>query len=200
MVLSFVIHHKSFAQVQTLDLDSGWHTQSTVLANDEGKTVSSRAFATKDWHPTQPGWTILNTLIKSGVYPDYLPEGVYFMKLRLTDADDALVSDNFYWIPTEEKLTGLEKLPAITLKHTETFRVEGAETVGTVTITNPTAHLAFFVRAILQKGKEEVLPVFWSDNYFSLLPGETKTLEVRVSTEQLAGQKPVVRLEGWNLK
>ena len=130
----------------------------------------------------------------------HLPEGVYFLKLRLTGADDALVSDNFYWIPTQETLTGLEKLPAVALKHTESFRTEGAETVGAVTIINPTAHLAFFVRAILQKGKEEVLPVFWSDNYISLLPGETKTLEVRVSTEQLAGQKPVMRLEGWNLK
>ena len=131
---------------------------------------------------------------------DKVPEGVYFMKLRLVDSDNSPVSDNFYWIPTNEKLTGLENLPSISLNHTETFRTEGDETVGTVTITNPTDRLAFFTRAILQKGTEEILPVFWSDNYISLLPGESQTLEVRVSTKQLSGQKPVIRLEGWNLK
>jgi exo-1,4-beta-D-glucosaminidase len=131
---------------------------------------------------------------------DNVAEGVYFIKLRLTDADDAPVSDNFYWVPTNEKLTGLENLPAVWLKHSGFFRVEGDETVGTVTITNPTGRLAFFVRTKKKKGTEEVLPVFWSDNYISLLPGETQTLEVRISTKHLSGQKPVVRLEGWNLK
>lgn len=137
--------------------------------------------------------------LKMECYPN-VPEGIYFMKLRLVDADNSPVSDNFYWIPTNEKLTGLEKLPPVSLKHTEVFRVEGNETVGTTTITNPTDRLAFFVRAILQKGTDEVLPVFWNDNYISLLPGETQTLEVRISTEDLSGQKPVVRLEGWNIK
>ena len=144
-----------------------------------------------------PAETSIETGLKMERY-DNMPEGVYFMKLRLVGADHSAVSDNFYWIPTNEKLTGLEKLPAVVLHHTEVFREAGDETVGTVTITNPTDRLAFFVRAILQKGKEEVLPVFWSDNYVSLLPGETQTLEVRVSTQQFAGQKPVVRLEGWN--
>jgi hypothetical protein len=130
------------------------------------------------------------------------PEGVYFLKLRLLNADNLPVSDNFYWIPTQETLTGLEKLPTVSLTHTAVFREEGEETVGTVTITNPTDRLAFFVRAILQKETDglEVLPVFWSDNYISLLPGETQTLEVRVSTKHQSGQKPVVRLEGWNVQ
>ena len=133
---------------------------------------------------------------------DDVPEGVYFLKLRLVDMQATPVSDNFYWIPTQEKLAGLEKLPKVTVKHTASYRTEGDETVGTVAITNPTEKLAFFVRAILQKEKDglEVLPVFWSDNYISLLPGESQTLKVRISTEHLCGQKPVVRLEGWNLK
>jgi len=133
---------------------------------------------------------------------DDLPEGVYFMKLRLEDSQATPVSDNFYWIPTHEKLAGLEKLPKVTVKHTASYRTEGDETVGTVTITNPTDKLGFFVRAILQKEKDglEVLPVFWSDNYISLLPGESQTLEVRIATKHLNGQKPAVRLEGWNIK
>jgi len=94
----------------------------------------------------------------------------------------------------------------VSLTHSAVFREEGEETVGTVTITNPTDQLAFFVRAILHReavqGETEgleVLPVFWSDNYMSLLPGETQTLDVRIFTEHLSGQTPAVRLEGWNL-
>jgi len=127
------------------------------------------------------------------------PEGVYFLKLRLVDNDGAQISDNFYWIPTDEKLTGLEKLPTISPEYSTVFRTEDDETVGTVTAKNPTDKLAFFVRAILEKETDglEVLPVFWSDNYISLLPGESQTLEVRVPTKHLSGQKPVVRFQVW---
>jgi len=127
------------------------------------------------------------------------PEDIYFLKLQLVDTDDSLVSDNFYWIPTNESLAGLEKLQAVPLEYSTVFRTDGDETAGTVMVANSTDQLAFFVRAILQKETDglEVLPVFWSDNYISLLPGESQTLEVRVFTKYLSGQKPVVRLQGW---
>jgi hypothetical protein len=127
------------------------------------------------------------------------PEGVYFLKLQLIDADGALVTDNFYWIPTNKSLAGLEKLPMVEGEYAAVFRAEGDETVGTVTVKNPTGQLAFFVRAILDKESDglEVLPVYWSDNYISLLPGESQTLEVRVATKHLSGQKPVVRFQKW---
>jgi len=127
------------------------------------------------------------------------PEGIYFLKLRLVDDGDSLVSDNFYWIPTKESLVGLEKLPVVPLEYSTVFRADGDETVGTVTVTNRTNRLAFFVRAVLQKEADglEVLPVFWSDNYISLLPGESQFLEVRVKTKHLSGQKPIVRFNGW---
>jgi hypothetical protein len=128
-----------------------------------------------------------------------VPEGIYFLKLRLVDDDDSLNSDNFYWIPTQDTLTGLEKLPVAAVEHSAVFRVEGDETVGTITVTNPTEQLAFFVRGILYKEADgdEVLPVFWSDNYISLLPGESQTLDVRVCTKHLTTQKPAVRFEEW---
>ena len=42
-----------------------------------------------------------------------------------------------------------------------------------MTVENPGKSLAFFVHLkVNQAGGEEVLPVIWQDNYFSLLPGE----------------------------
>jgi hypothetical protein len=49
-------------------------------------------------------------------------------------------------------------------------------------------------RLMVVKGKdgEEVLPAFWSDNFFTLLPGEEKVLTVRFAAEDLDGKEPVV--------
>jgi exo-1,4-beta-D-glucosaminidase len=48
----------------------------------------------------------------------------------------------------------------------------------------------------VKKGGDEVLPVIWEDNYFSLLPGETR----RVTATYRSPEKTVVEVEGWNVK
>jgi len=47
---------------------------------------------------------------------------------------------------------------------------------------------------------DEVLPVLWQDNYFSLLPGETREVSVTYNTRDLGGSLSVVVVEGWNVK
>jgi exo-1,4-beta-D-glucosaminidase len=44
-----------------------------------------------------------------------------------------------------------------------------------------------------------VLPIFWEDNYISLLPGETKTISGRFSIADTGGEKPLFIFSGWNL-
>lgn len=45
---------------------------------------------------------------------------------------------------------------------------------------------------------QEVLPVFWDDNYFSLLPGEIRGISARVATKRL-GKSLAVEVGGWNI-
>ena len=45
-----------------------------------------------------------------------------------------------------------------------------------------------------------ILPVFWNDNYISLLPGEKRELTAKIRKDKLNGQKPVLKLSGINLK
>jgi exo-1,4-beta-D-glucosaminidase len=45
-----------------------------------------------------------------------------------------------------------------------------------------------------------ILPVFWDDNYVSLLPGETRVISARFLKEDLKGETPIFRLSGWNVK
>jgi exo-1,4-beta-D-glucosaminidase len=44
---------------------------------------------------------------------------------------------------------------------------------------------------------EEVLPVLWEDNYFPLLPGQTRTI---TATYRALKEKTVVEVDGWNVK
>jgi exo-1,4-beta-D-glucosaminidase len=48
-------------------------------------------------------------------------------------------------------------------------------------------------------GGDAVLPVLWSDNYFSLLPGEQRQVNVTYSENDLGGTTPVIAIDGWNI-
>ena len=69
----------------------------------------------------------------------------------------------------------------------------------TANVTNPSESLVFFTQLLLLDGSggEEVLPTYWSDNFFILMPGESKsvTANVRAADKPAA---PVLALEGFN--
>jgi exo-1,4-beta-D-glucosaminidase len=138
------------------------------------------------------------------------------LKLQLKDAEGRLVSDNFYWLSTKADvldwkhrqdtvytpqaefgdLSGLNSLPQINLSAS---RVSG-EGVEQVTVSNPGSAIAFMVHLRVTRGKggEDVTPIFWEDNYFSLLPGESRTASAKFDSSLLNGKEAVVELDGWN--
>ena len=152
------------------------------------------------------------------------PEGLsitYFLKLELHDAAGKLVSDNFYWLSTKQDtldwaerkdtdytpqkdfgdLTGLNNLPKAKVTITKSARSSGSKQWITVSMVNNGASVAFMVHPRLTRGKngDDVVPVFWSDNYFSLLPGEKKSVTVQFDSSSLAGAAPELVVDGWNL-
>ncbi len=146
----------------------------------------------------------------------------YFVSLELRTASGNAVSRNFYWLSTQPDtrgklgadddrlfyteplstadMTALATLPKVQIRPSSSFVRRGGETVGKVTLSNNTGHLAFMVRLMVTKGPkgEEVLPSYWDDNYVCLLPGEKRQLEVVFATEELGGATPAVQLSGWN--
>jgi exo-1,4-beta-D-glucosaminidase len=144
----------------------------------------------------------------------------YFLRLTVDDARGQRLSTNTYWLSTKpEKLdwekstwyytptaqfadyTALKQLPRVTLKMASHTAQEGANDVTHVTLSNPGKSLAFFIRLKLAKGKggQEILPVIYQDNYFSLLPGEKRDLTISCRNGDLGGAKPVVEVSGWNI-
>lgn len=125
----------------------------------------------------------------------------YFVKLTLKNKSGKIVSDNFYWLSSSENpdfkdLVSLKKvdlkIESVVLKEDES-----GEYNITMKVANPSDGLAFFNRMMITKGKggDEVLPTFWSDNYFTLLPGEEKVLTAKIAKINLEGKIPVIVLD-----
>jgi mannosylglycoprotein endo-beta-mannosidase len=119
------------------------------------------------------------------------------LSLQLLDEKKQVVSDNLYWWPDEiGNYTGLQGLPPAPL---QTKAKQLGKGKIEVTLTNPVTNpVAFFNRVTLfdANKKERVLPVFYSDNYFSILPGGEK----KITVEYESAAPPLLTVEGWNVR
>ncbi|MBB5284109.1 exo-1,4-beta-D-glucosaminidase [Rhabdobacter roseus] len=148
-------------------------------------------------------------------------KSVYFLDVKLTKNSGERVSENFYWLSsrpdqldwkqyfwfyTPQKqfadFSALNALPKVKLRAKKSVSKSEKEYEVVVTLTNPSDRLAFFVELELAQGTSgpAILPVFWSDNYVSLLPGETKTVTVRCYQQDADNKEPSVRIKGYNLE
>jgi beta-mannosidase len=136
-------------------------------------------------------------------FPQQL-SAVHFVKAELRDAHGELLSENFYWraLPEDEdNFTALNKLPMVAMDIQAKRRETGGKCRLEVRVKNPTQTIALMAHLQLRRGQsgKRVLPVFYSDNYFSLLPGETRTLTVEAALADLAGEAPLLAVDGWNV-
>jgi hypothetical protein len=50
-----------------------------------------------------------------------------------------------------------------------------------------------------RKSGDRVLPVSYSDNYVSLVPGDSKTITIQADSSQFNGEDALVVVDGWNV-
>lgn len=128
---------------------------------------------------------------------------VHFIKLTLTE-NGTVVSENFYHRSLEENnYQALRELPKVKLLPAIDTRKDPDGTWhATVTVENTTAIPALMIRVNVTGEKDglQFLPVFYSDNYFALLPGEKKTVNIRWKDEDTRGNTPKVQLSGYNVE
>jgi exo-1,4-beta-D-glucosaminidase len=154
------------------------------------------------------------------------PDGLtmtFFVKLDLRDARGKSVSDNFYWLSAKPDtldwahkqdtvytpqaefgdLTGLNALPQVKLQTSALVEQNPGAATGKahVRMKNASSSVAFQIRLRLadKKDAQDVVPVFWEDNYFSLLPGEERIISVTYDTAELHGAHPVIEIGGFNI-
>ena len=105
-------------------------------------------------------------------------EPVYYLALALSASDGKPVSENFYILGAEPgNLRAIRDLPKAKLSRL--FKWTG-KNAADYTVQNNSETPALLLRVIIKdKNGDEILPVDYSDNYFSLMPGESKTVSIK---------------------
>jgi beta-mannosidase len=137
-------------------------------------------------------------------FPEDRLSAVHFIKLQLFDAEKRLLSENFYWRASpkqQDNFQALNSLPAVALDVQARKREKDGNCLLDVVAKNPSKSIALMAHLQLRKARsgQRVLPVFYSDNYLSLLPGESKTLTVEAAMADLGGEEPLLAVDGWNV-
>lgn len=128
---------------------------------------------------------------------------VHFVKLELRDSNNRIISHNFYWRGKAQQadFTAMDSMPTVGLNASASYRVEKGKCLVEVTLSNPTKQVALMAHAQLRReeSNQRVLPVYYSENYVSLLAGEQRTIRIEASVDDLKGEKPMVVVDGWNV-
>jgi archaellum component FlaF (FlaF/FlaG flagellin family) len=129
----------------------------------------------------------------------FLAHATVIVELQLTDTHGTIVSRNLYWLAKRSAqyrdLTHLASTPIHLQASTVTT---GPEYTTTIQLTNAGSVVSLANKlTLLNQDGNRILPAYYSDNYVSLLPGETQTIEIRYPVSQ-AGSKASVTIRGWN--
>jgi hypothetical protein len=122
-----------------------------------------------------------------------------FLSLQLLDEHKKVVSDNLYWLTDKDgHYSGLQTMNKAALNVQAKLLKPGSIEV---TLTNAgNQPVAFFNRLSLVNAttRQRVLPVFYSDNYVSVLPGGEKKIQIDYSPAVIK-ELPMVSVSGWNV-
>jgi len=127
-------------------------------------------------------------------------KGVSFVVLNLTNSAGKMVSHNVYWLSPGDDFTPFNNMQGTHLQ-VKVLKAEKSSTENkwTIQFSNNTGKLAFFVRPQLMKNQEEIMPSYWTANYFTLAPRESITISVSAPKAKLESVRLTVLVEGWNI-
>ena len=185
-------------QIEVVNYSAGSHPAleaTAQLINMDGKVVWERkAELSSEEDTTKRPFSL--------EFPKEL-SAAHFVKLYLREGDK-VVSDNFYIRGTEEgNYQAIRQMPKVALRQDVTInkRIDN-KWEGSVTLTNPSQTPALMIRINLLGAEDgdQILPVFYSDNYFALLPNESKTVTFRFKDIDTRGTTPKIVVTGYNVK
>jgi Exo-beta-D-glucosaminidase Ig-fold domain len=130
----------------------------------------------------------------------YLAQGMVIVELELQDAAGKVVSQNLYWLGAKSSsYRELTHLAPSLLKMEASATRSGDMVTVKVQLTNAgtIVSLANKLTLIAAKDGTRILPAYFSDNYISLLPGETRSVEVQYPADTVKGAAEI-SLRGWN--
>ncbi|MGZ3874797.1 MAG: glycosyl hydrolase 2 galactose-binding domain-containing protein [Mucilaginibacter sp.] len=145
---------------------------------------------------------------------------VYFVRLELKDAKGKIQSINWYWLSGKKDeldwnkstwyhtpqsafadFSALAAMPKAKLMVKQAPVKAKNGVARQITISNPGKTVAFFVhvRALKEKGGDDILPVIFEDNYITLAPGESRTITCSYEDKEAGKGEPYILVNGWNV-
>ena len=154
--------------------------------------------------------------VVNDVFKVEFPSGlspVHFIKLRLLDASGHQVGSSFYWRSDDEykgkkTLTGpatsgfepLADLSQAKVSMKYRTRVSEGKHFIDIDLKNSRGAIAFFSQLQwLDSSGKPVRPSFYTDNFFSLLPGESRSVTIETSLDNLPAGDYTLVLKGFNM-
>jgi beta-galactosidase/beta-glucuronidase len=143
--------------------------------------------------------------------PDEMAHRVFFVAVELNDKQGRKISDALYPIAVGDAKTyagafaEMNRMPPVAVQAEiataawvlATGENQKGSASGTVRLSNASSQLAFFIRVQMRE-ESETLRTTYSDNYVSLLPGESKTIAVNVELTGPPPEKLHLETSGWN--
>jgi beta-galactosidase/beta-glucuronidase len=169
-------------------------TTTVTIFDLRGKPVFSRDYETGTLEPDAYGIPVAQADFSAS------STDLVFIKLTLKDSAGKVLGDTYYWHnrAVYQDYRDLNSLPEVGLE-TAVYPQPGAGNGRyAVRVKNPGTAPAVQTRIrALDDAGEDILPIFYSDNYFTLMPGESKIIDVEFDPNQGKGL-PRFSFGGWN--
>ena len=128
-------------------------------------------------------------------------EDIVFVNLELRNSSGEVVSRNFYWIGINTaSYRRLNRLPMASLSASAKALRSGDNIRVRVELRNTGTTVSLETKLTLVKAADgaRILPAYYTDNYVSLLPGESCEIEIEYPAKSANGPAQL-SLRGWNL-
>ena len=180
--------------IEIVNHSAGWHkgmTATAIIYDLNGKRVCQQKSRLDSDEDTTQAWTTLSKLMPKA------PSDVYFLRLMLSDKQGT-ISENLYIMGREENnYQALLTLPKADVEQRAITKTMGDTQTITLTLRNQGKTPAPFLHLNLKgTDDEQILPVVYSDNYITLMPGESKTVTVTWKQQDARGQEGRIEVTG----
>ena len=166
--------------------------------------LDSKVVSVKSAKVNIPADGVVNDALKLDFPADITQ--MHFISLKLKNSLGKVIADAFYWRsknvykgawtmtgPAVSGFQDLNKMPKVDLKVVTGVLNNSTKKVILATVGNPSKALAFFTQLKLQDGDgNNISPSYYSDNFFTLLPGESKQITIEVAASSIRSGKTVL--------
>ena len=173
----------------------------TALENHGNLTVKAQLYSLqgeKLWEKETSSALAPNSVVRLFNIPaSEKTDGVYFLRLSLSEGGKE-VSRHIYWLTKQDKdYRTLSQLPACKPDVKLTLQKQSDLYKGTVTLTTGDK-ISFFnrIKVFDKNTGKRILPVHYSDNYITLMPGDKQEITMEFTSSLPAGQIDVV-IDSW---